>query len=57
MRFGFGVLRLSARDFWALTPHELNAASQAYGGDAATPFERGTFEALAAAFPDERDMP
>ena len=26
MQFGFGVLKLSARDFWALTPRELAAA-------------------------------
>ena len=54
MRFGFGVLRLSSKDFWSLTPHELDAASQAYGGGGGAPFARATFEALAAAFPDER---
>ena len=26
MEFGFGVLRLSSRDFWSLTPRELQAA-------------------------------
>ena len=29
MRFGFGVMRLSSREFWALTPRELAAAFEA----------------------------
>jgi uncharacterized phage protein (TIGR02216 family) len=32
MQFGFGVLRLSSRDFWGLTPRELAAAFEARSG-------------------------
>ena len=34
MRFGFGVLRLGAREFWGLTPRELAAAFEAVSGRA-----------------------
>jgi uncharacterized phage protein (TIGR02216 family) len=32
MRFGFGVMRLSSREFWGLTPRELAAAFAAMSG-------------------------
>ena len=32
MRFGFGVMRLSSREFWGLTPRELAAAFEAISG-------------------------
>lgn len=32
MRFGLGMLRLSPREFWAMTPRELAAAAGAHGG-------------------------
>jgi uncharacterized phage protein (TIGR02216 family) len=51
--FGFGVLRLSSRDFWAMTPRELNAAFEgAYGRRSAAP-RLADFAALMAAFPDQ----
>ena len=32
MRLGFGVLRLSSREFWGLSPRELAAAFEARSG-------------------------
>lgn len=52
MRLGFGVLRLSPRQFWGMTARELAAAAFAVHG--APPESLGA-EALAAlmrAFPD-----
>jgi uncharacterized phage protein (TIGR02216 family) len=37
MAFGLGVLRLSPRDFWAMTPRELAAASAGFSGHAFRP--------------------
>lgn len=56
MAFGLGVLRLSSREFWALTPRELEAAVRgvagppAAAGDGAPALE--DVLALMAAFPD-----
>lgn len=53
MRFGLGVLRLSPRAFWAMTPRELAAAhAGAAGRGAALPLERGALERLMAMHPD-----
>lgn len=53
MAFGFGVLKLSSRDFWALTPRELAAAIDgARGHGAVPPMDRARFEALLARYPD-----
>ncbi len=52
MAIGFGVLRLSSREFWALTPRELAAAIEGLGGQAAAPMDRAAFEALARRYPD-----
>ena len=52
MQLGFGVLRLSSKEFWGLTPRELAAAFGAIGGRHVTP-RRGELEAMMAAFPDE----
>ena len=54
MAFGFGTLRLSTRDFWAMTPRELAAAIEGVSGRRAAPMDRAAFEALAARFPDTR---
>jgi uncharacterized phage protein (TIGR02216 family) len=52
MAFGFGVLRLSPRAFWAMTPRELAAAADGvYGRVSAAP-SRASFDALMRAFPD-----
>ena len=54
MRFGFGVLRLPARDFWALTPRELAAAWGAVMGDRGAALGRGDLSDLMERFPDGR---
>jgi uncharacterized phage protein (TIGR02216 family) len=54
MRFGFGTLRLSSREFWGLTPRELAAAVEGASGRArGRPPDRAAMERLMAAFPDE----
>ncbi len=54
MRFGFGVLRLSSREFWGLTPRELAAAFEAQAGHARSRAPgRDVLGRLMTAFPDE----
>ena len=52
MALGFGVLRLSSRAFWALTPRELFAASRALFGDKGGAPRRSALRDLMQAFPD-----
>jgi uncharacterized phage protein (TIGR02216 family) len=54
MQFGFGVMRLSSRDFWGLTPRELASAFEAVSGRSrrVTP-GRDTLASLMSAFPDK----
>lgn len=53
MRFGFGVLRLPARDFWGLTPRELAAAFEAVSGRArGVAPERSALRELMERYPD-----
>lgn len=52
MRLGFGVMRLSSREFWGLTPRELAAALGTGGGRGAPPSREGLSE-LMRRFPDE----
>jgi len=58
MRLGFGVLRLSSKEFWGLTPRELAAAFEGVSARG-RPFARGgapgrdALAGLMAAFPDE----
>ncbi|MDB5502729.1 MAG: hypothetical protein JWR89_2631 [Tardiphaga sp.] len=52
MQFGFGVLRLSPRAFWAMTPRELAQAVIAVRGAATAPLERGGLDDLMQRFPD-----
>lgn len=54
MRLGFGVLRLSSRDFWGLTPRELAAAFEALSGPRRTPPDRERLKSLMERFPDGR---
>lgn len=51
MRLGFGVMRLSSRDFWGLTPRELAAAFGAGTGRGAPP-NREALAQLMRRFPD-----
>lgn len=54
MRFGFGVMRLSSRDFWGLTPRELASAFEALSGrSCGMAPARDTLASLMSAFPDE----
>lgn len=54
MRFGFGVLRLSSREFWGLTPRELAAAFEAHAGlTRPRPPSRDELDALIETHPDE----
>lgn len=52
MRLGFGVMRLSSREFWGLTPRELAAAFGKGGGRGSPPSREG-FAELMRRFPDE----
>ena len=54
MTAGLGILRLAPRDFWSMTPRELDAALRgALGLVAATPtMTRADLVALMAEFPD-----
>lgn len=54
MTFGLGVLRLPARDFWALTPRELAAAWGAIMGPRSGPLGRDDLNGLMERFPDGR---
>ena len=53
MVLGLGALSLAPRDFWGMTPAELEAAIEgAFGRAPAVPFSRADFEALMRAYPD-----
>ncbi len=53
MEAGLGTLRLSPKDFWAMTPRELDAAlSGAFGHRAGQPLSRADLAALMQAYPD-----
>lgn len=52
MRLGFGVLRLSSREFWGMTPRELAAALSAGGPARAMAPSRGRLDELMRRFPD-----
>ncbi len=53
MAIGLGVLRLSPRDFWAMTPIELGRAINGLtGGTPMRPMTRAGLQALIARFPD-----
>jgi len=52
MVFGLGVLRLSPRDFWSMTPRELASAAEGVYGRAAGAPSRDALAALMRAFPD-----
>lgn len=55
MAFGFGVLRLSSRDFWSLSPRELAAAARGVFGEISPPMRRDELQALIALYPDDGD--
>lgn len=51
MRAGFGLLRLSSKDFWAMTPRELGAVLGPVSQSMNAP-SRAILDALMHAFPD-----
>jgi len=51
MRIGLGVLRLSPKNFWAMTPREFAAAAGASGQRGAPP-GRGELTRMMNQFPD-----
>nr|WP_026304499.1 rcc01693 family protein [Kaistia granuli] len=57
MAIGFGVLKLSSREFWALTPRELAAAIVGLTGRTSAPMDRAAFEDLARRYPDLESSP
>ncbi len=54
MQFGFGVLRLPSKDFWALTPRELAAAFLARSSQRLGTLARNELTQLMERFPDEQ---
>ncbi len=56
MAFGFGVLRLSSRAFWAMSPREINAAYIGIYGEGSTGILRASFATLMERFPDSSRM-
>lgn len=57
MQFGFGVLRLHPKQFWAMTPRELSAAFDARQPAHSAAPTRADLQKLIAAFPDKEAMP
>lgn len=55
MRLGFGVLRLSPRQFWGMTARELAAAALAVYGAPMEALGPAGLAALMRAFPDVSD--
>lgn len=51
---GLCLLRLPARDFWAMTPREIRAALGGLRPDAG-PIDRQALQTLMTAFPDRRN--
>lgn len=53
MEAGLGALRLSPRDFWAMTPRELDAGLRGlFGPRVSAPLSRGDLTALMQRYPD-----
>jgi len=52
MSFGFHELRLSSAELWAMTPRELAAAMQPFGGETTLPPARRELLGLMGMFPD-----
>jgi uncharacterized phage protein (TIGR02216 family) len=54
MRLGFGVLKLSSKEFWGLTPRELAAAFEALSGTRPGAPDRDRLRQMMERFPDGR---
>ena len=53
MAFGFGRLRLSSDQFWAMTPRELAAAMKPFAPAQTGPASRDALAQMMRAFPDQ----
>ena len=54
MRLGFGVLRLSSREFWGLTPRELAMAFEGVAGRRTGTPDRSELGRMMERYPDGR---
>lgn len=54
MRLGFGVLHLSSKEFWGLTPRELSSAFEALHGARPQAPDRERLKSLMERYPDGR---
>lgn len=54
MQLGFGVLHLSSKEFWGLTPRELSAAFEALSGARTSAPDRSKLSTLMERYPDGR---
>lgn len=52
MTVGLGLLRLSPKDFWAMSPREFQRAAAIVLPEAGPPMRRGELGMLMEAFPD-----
>ncbi len=52
--FGLGILRLSPKNFWAMTPRELAHAIRAVQGPQPEPMTRNALSELMRAYPDAK---
>lgn len=52
MAAAFGLLRLSPKDFWSMTPREMERAMSVLGAGRASAPGRGDLAALMERFPD-----
>jgi uncharacterized phage protein (TIGR02216 family) len=50
--FGLGVLRLAPRDFWAMSPRELECVLRSVGGQGAIAPDAAALAHLMARYPD-----
>ncbi|MBN9071509.1 MAG: phage tail assembly chaperone [Rhizobiales bacterium] len=55
MAIGLGVLRLSPRDFWMMTPREFASAASPVSARRGGAPDRGALAALMADFPDRQE--
>jgi uncharacterized phage protein (TIGR02216 family) len=54
MRLGFGVMHLSSKEFWGLTPRELSAAFEAMAGPRQSAPDRQGLVRMMEKYPDGR---
>ncbi|NDA45975.1 MAG: phage tail assembly chaperone [Alphaproteobacteria bacterium] len=55
MSFGFGYMKLSSKDFWALTPKELHAAMSFLAPSPLTYPDQQSLQRLMTLYPDHNE--